>query len=84
MDPFPVLLFAVVLEADRTTVWQVGHVGVVDQFLAVENDGDVFFQDGDLEAVPASDWFVDAFFRGDSGFELCGGRWVLPHAIHFT
>jgi hypothetical protein len=33
----------VVLEADGAFVGKVGDEGVVDEFFAVENDGDVFF-----------------------------------------
>ena len=52
LDPLTVLLLTVVLEPDRSLIGEVGDEHIVDEFFAVEDDRDVFFQDGDLEAVP--------------------------------
>ncbi len=42
-DPLAIFLFPVVLKSDGAFVGEVGDEGVIDEFFAVEADGDVFF-----------------------------------------
>src|SRR3712207_3155898 len=66
--PFAVAAFAaVVLEAYGAGLFDAGELGVVDDFLAVEDDGDSVALAGDLEAVPLTDGVVGLVFGGDTG-----------------
>ena len=42
-SPFAGFFFSVVLKSDGAFVGEVGDEGVIDEFFAVEDDGDVFF-----------------------------------------
>src|SRR5690606_22736878 len=61
-----------------------GEVRVLDDGLAVEDDGEAVALHGDLEAIPSADGRIGDFFRGHAGADFGGHLRIDAIAVHLA